>query len=154
MPVKKIDGLPSATDIEKEITQDELQEQIERRKSSRKKIFRPILLILGVVAIVLLTLLFTNQNVPSNVVGTGSIYGNVVNEAGSPIPAEIAVSSTNINTLADLQGNFNLSNIPTGKNDIFITYLGQGVVISVEMQKDQVLSLGSIQVRSTQIPAR
>jgi len=148
MPVNKIDGLPSVTEIQNEIKKVEKQDQ----NLAKKKSLRPILLILTIVALVLGTMSILNGNSVGK--STGSINGNVINESGTPISAEVSVVSTNLSTVADVQGNFSLGKIPTGNNEVLIAFQGQGVDLPVVIQKDQDLSLGSIQIRSTQFPAQ
>lgn len=148
MPVNKIDGLPSVTEIQKEIKREEKQDQ----NLAKKKNLRPILLILAIVALILGTISVLNGNPVGK--STGSISGKVVNESGAPVSAEIYVVSTNLSTTADVEGNFSLTKIPAGNNDVLIAFQGQGVELQVVIQKDQNLPLGSIQVRSTQIPVK
>ena len=148
MPVNKIDGLPSVTEIQKEIKKGEKQDQ----DLAKKKSLWPILLILTIVALVLGTITVLSGNSVGK--SFGSISGNVINESGAPVSAEVYVVSTNLNTTADVEGNFSLTKIPTGNNEVLIAFQGQGVELQVVIQKDQNLSLGSIQVRSTQVPVK
>jgi hypothetical protein len=150
MPVNKIDGLPSVEDIQNELNNEQTSDQAENKKRS----LRPILIVLAIIAVLLGSFaILTGKSILKSG-ATGIISGNVTNESGTPIPAEIYVVSTKLSTVADTQGNFVLGNIPVGENEVLVAFQGQGVEVPVVIQKDQNSSLGSIQIRSTQIPTK
>jgi len=57
---------------------------------------------------------------------SGSVAGRVVDKTtGDPLPgANVTVQGTSIGASTDLDGKFNLRNVPTGKQSIHVTYIG------------------------------
>jgi iron complex outermembrane receptor protein len=113
-----------------------------------------VLYVLCGIAVILVVITLLTSNGASLSTGKGSISGNVVNELGTPLPAEVYVVSTKLGTTANNDGNFVLENIPEGNREVIVTYSGQGVDLQVKITENQQLSLGVIQIRSTQIPTR
>jgi len=154
MPVKKIEGLPSASEIAEEVKKEDTQLEDQTQKKSARKKLKPVLIVLAVIAVILLAVAFTKDHIFPTINGTAVITGNVTDETGAPIPADVYLVSTKLSTTADSAGNFTLSNVPSGKNELLISYKGQGVDLYVDVSTGQSYSVGSVQIRSTQIPTQ
>ena len=151
MSVEKIEGLPSASEIQNEINKGAEQEPTPPKKRNTLK---PVLYVLCGIAVVLVVITWLTSNGTSLSNKKGSISGNVVNELSTPLPAEVYVVSTKLGTTANSDGNFVLENVPEGNREVIVTYNGQGVDLQVKVTENQQLSLGVIQIRSTQIPTK
>lgn len=53
-----------------------------------------------------------------------TLKGKISNQEGESLIAQVHIANTEIGTLADFDGNFTLKNIPNGKHEVIITYLG------------------------------
>src|SRR5690554_2481840 len=67
---------------------------------------------------------------------TQSIRGTVVDESSnSPLPfAAVGLQNTTIGTITDSLGNFTLNEVPIGRHDIFVSYIGYSPALLREIQ--------------------
>ena len=74
---------------------------------------------------------------------SGSITGRVVDKTtGDPLPgANVTIQGTSIGASTDLDGKFNLKNVPTGRQSMRVTYIGYlTVTMDVTISADAALS--------------
>ena len=84
----------------------------------------------------------------------GTVRGKVVDETGQPMAsAQVFVKETGQGTMADLDGNYILLNIPVGKYDVHCMVIGykESIVKDVEIVMDQTIWLNfSMEVSAVQ----
>ena len=73
----------------------------------------------------LITFLIIVVNLTSVSAQTGTLRGNVVDENGMPVPsATIILKNTTTGTISDVNGNYELLNVPAGNQQIVISFIG------------------------------
>jgi len=84
----------------------------------------------------------------------GTVRGKVVDETGQPMAsAQVFIKETGQGTMADLDGNYILLNIPIGKHDVHCMVIGykESIVKDVEIVMDQTIWLNfSMEVSAVQ----
>jgi len=147
MPVKKIEGGASFEEVEAEVKKETLQKP--HKKHNR---LLPIILSLSIIALGLLVFdLLTLQKVGGSN-AFGSVSGTIVNSQNTPVAAEVFVLKSEINTVADLDGNFILRDVPDGAQRIIVAWQGVGKEIPVIVKSSETSYLGLIEVEETKIP--
>lgn len=63
-------------------------------------------------------------SLPMLLIGQNQISGTIVDEHGEPIPADVYIPDLGIGTVADFDGKFLLNQIPNGRHEIIISFLG------------------------------
>lgn len=147
MPVKKIEGLPDLEAVEKQVTQEQLQEK--PKKPGR---LRAVLIGLGVFVVVLLGINLAQPAGTTLIGGAGSISGNVVNLQLTPVPAEVYILNADISATTDAGGNFFLENVPAGETRLIVAYDGMGREIPVQVIAGQTVNVGQVRVEETALP--
>lgn len=67
----------------------------------------------------------------------GVIRGTITDEIGLGLPgANVIIESLTIGTSSDVNGNFTLKNVPTGEQEVSITFLGYSTITSTVTVKD------------------
>jgi TonB-dependent receptor len=105
----------------------------------------------------LITFMIVISNLTSVTAQIGTLRGNVVDENGMPVPsATIVVKNTTTGTITDFNGNYELLNIPAGKQEIVISFVGyvneehlveivpRGVVVLNVTMKEEAIELQDI----------
>ncbi len=147
MPVKKIDGVASFEEIEKEVSKENIQKSPKKRNH-----YLVIIVCLLIVAIGLFVIDWVTSRDTGAKYLTGSITGIVVNNLHTPVAAEVFVLNTEHSTLADAEGFFLLSDLPVGNNKVIIAWQGMGKEILVTITPNETLNLGLIKVEETRLP--
>lgn len=77
---------------------------------------------------------------------TGSVTGTVYNPGKEALPgAYVLLSGTNAGAISELDGGFSLFNVPVGKQQLVISYLGYGNdTLTIHITAGQTLKLGAI----------
>jgi len=88
---------------------------------------------------------------------TGTLRGNISDENGIPVPgATIYVKNTSRGTISDVSGDYQLLNIPPGKQEVMISFIGyvtqeheveiipRGVVVLNVILKEQALEMAEV----------
>ncbi|MFN8300515.1 MAG: TonB-dependent receptor [Chitinophagales bacterium] len=77
---------------------------------------------------------------------TGSVTGMVYNPGKEALPgAYVLLSGTNAGAISELDGGFSLFNVPVGKQQLIISYLGYGNdTLTIHITAGQTLKLGAI----------
>ncbi|MCX6168228.1 MAG: carboxypeptidase-like regulatory domain-containing protein [Ignavibacteriales bacterium] len=73
---------------------------------------------------------------------TGAIRGRVLDKPTKEalIGASLVISGTNIGESADINGKFFIRNVPTGKQELVISYIGyKKLTVSIDLREDQIL---------------
>jgi hypothetical protein len=114
--------------------------------------------LLGVMGILLLIILIVEGvnflRSPLGVIlrGQATIQGQIVNQLGQPIPAEIIILETRKSVVAGNDGRFVMENVPAGQISVVANYQGTGVEIPVSLNAGSYFDLGQIRVAATAIP--
>ncbi|WP_044206087.1 TonB-dependent receptor [Flammeovirga sp. OC4] len=80
----------------------------------------------------------------SNSIGqTTDLYGKIIGPSGDPLPyAQINVLETTFASITDMDGNYHINNVPSGKYEISATYLGYNAdVVSITLEPGNPLKL-------------
>ena len=85
--------------------------------------------------------------------GTGRIEGQVVNESGRPLHAQIFIIHTDLVATTDAEGYFSLQGVPAGEQTLVVGYQGVGREYPVTVPADGVVDMGQIRFISTRVPA-
>lgn len=88
----------------------------------------------------------------ANVVAqTGSIKGIIVSHDETLPGANIVIEGTNIGTASDIDGSFQLLNIPAGKKTLLIKYLGfEETRIEITVIEKQNTSIGNVELKESE----
>ena len=116
---------------------------------------RRLLWIIGLLLAVILVVQAINfLRSPLGVVlrGQATIRGQVVNQLGQPIPAEVIVMENRLAVIAGSDGRFVIPNAPAGQISIVADYQGVGVEVPVNLKPGDDLDIGSIRVAATALP--
>ena len=72
---------------------------------------------------------------------TGKISGKVTDKKGNPLPgANVLVQEENIGTATNMEGEYTITKVPVGKQNIVVSYIGyQRKVVSVEVGRDKII---------------
>lgn len=102
----------------------------------------------------LLTILIVFLNLASVTAQTGTIRGNISDENGMAVPgANIFINKLSIGTISDVNGDYSLLNVPTGEQQVIISFLGfedeihdvditaRGVIVLNVTMKEKVMEL-------------
>jgi len=123
-----------------------------RRSSTEHRRVWLVIAVLSVVVVLLLGVNLWDAPAVTHLRGTGTVTGQVVNERGDPIQAEIFVLKTALDAQTDDQGYFTLKQVPAGEQILVIAYLGVGREVRTVVASDTVTDLGRIQFASTRVP--
>jgi hypothetical protein len=148
MPIKIIEGLSTVEEIEQKVA-----EEMPKEMPPRKKWVRPTIVVLVILAIVLGGFNFSTSSLYESLTGVGGVSGSVVNSNQTPVAAEIFVLTQDISTVANDQGQFVLSGIPSGGVTLIVAYQGIGKEIPVSIKGGEVLAIGQVMVEETQMPS-
>src|SRR5690625_6385168 len=61
---------------------------------------------------------------PTLLLSQNQISGTIVDEDDEPIPADVYIPELSIGTVANLDGEFFLNNIPNGRHEVIFSFLG------------------------------
>jgi hypothetical protein len=116
---------------------------------------RRLLVVMGILLLIILIVEGVNfLRSPLGVIlrGQATIQGQVVNQLGQPIPAEIIILETRKSVVAGNDGRFVMENVPAGQISVVADYQGTGVEIPVSLNAGSNFDLGQIRVAATAIP--
>jgi hypothetical protein len=116
---------------------------------------RRLLVMMGILlAIILVVQAFNFFRSPLGVIlrGQATIQGQVINQLGQPIPAEVIVLETRKSVFAGNDGRFVMDNVPAGQISVVAGYQGTGVEIPVNLNAGSTFDMGQIRVAATAIP--
>ncbi|MCD4673062.1 MAG: carboxypeptidase-like regulatory domain-containing protein [Anaerolineaceae bacterium] len=111
--------------------------------------------IVAVLVLILLALMFVNywgDTAFASIRGKGAVSGFVVDEEGNAVKAEILVAGTELQTMTDEAGRFQLNDIPEGQRLLVVGYDLMGWEYPVTVIAGQTLDLGKISVVTTITP--
>jgi TonB-dependent receptor len=76
---------------------------------------------------VLILVIFFNVNNIKAQSGSGTLTGKIINNDGEPLPgANVYMEGTAIGAASDIEGNYRIKNIPSGKHKVIVSYVGYG----------------------------
>lgn len=87
-----------------------------------------------------------NTHLTYDVQSYGVITGTVLGEAENPLPGtSIIIRNVNLGTVTNLEGRFQLRNVPVGLHKLEIIYIGAiSQAIDVEVKDNEIVDLGNI----------
>ncbi len=88
------------------------------------------------------------------VLGQGTITGRLVDTETSEglTAASLLVEGTTVGTITDVEGNFNMVNVPSGTRTLVISYVGyQTTYLEVTVSDGQTTDLGSVNVNPSSV---
>jgi hypothetical protein len=116
---------------------------------------RQLLVVMGILLAIILIVEGVNfLRSPLGVIlrGQATLQGQVVNQLGQPIPAEIIVLETRKSVVAGNDGRFVMDNVPAGQISVVAGYQGTGVEIPVSLNAGSNFDMGEIRLAATAIP--
>jgi hypothetical protein len=127
-------------------TADFSEEQPDFEPAKPKKSLRVLLFIFLGLFFILAVINFTQSDRAAVVFGKGDVYGQVVDNEGNPIPAEIFVFGTNIQVIADSNGNFVIDNLPDGSQSLIVAHGDIATEVFIEITAGGAVDIGVITV--------
>lgn len=74
---------------------------------------------------VLILMILFNANIIRAQSGSGTLTGKIINNDGEPLPgANVYMEGSAIGAATDIEGNYRIKNIPSGKQKIIVSYVG------------------------------
>jgi hypothetical protein len=121
--------------------------------ASRQKVVRLVILALTVLAVVLGIANFLNSADLAVFTATGTVTGLVVDNHGSPLPADIYIlGGVRIEAKANQDGSFSVSGVPAGQRSVFAGYQGVGSEVPFDLPAGGVVNVGKIEIVETSMP--
>ena len=127
--------------------------QLDNRKpQNTRRVAWIIIAILSFISISLATFIFINNQSFEKYAGTGTVTGLVVGERNQPIEAKVLILGTEIEGESDIEGFFEINEVPTGEQSVVVLYQGIGWENSITIISGQVTNIGRIKVIPTSEP--
>jgi hypothetical protein len=112
--------------------------------SANRKVFRIVLLGILIIAAGLAFIAFMRSDSASLLVGKGSLSGQVVDEQGNALNAEVYVIGVDHLVQAGVDGNFTYENIPSGERSLVIAFNGSASEYTVQVQAGTTVNVGKV----------
>ena len=122
--------------------------QRSRSSQTRRMIIYALLAALG--AVIVWNQVSSRDLTPQQ--GTAVVVGRVVDENGQPLPAEVMVFGTNIQTAANAAGEFRIDDLSPGEVLLVIGYDDTAFQQTLILEPGEILDVGEIQYVTTQVP--
>jgi hypothetical protein len=115
--------------------------------------FRVVLLITFIVVTLIgLALVLKENNTLATLTSTAIVRGRVVDESGLPFSGKIFILGTDLKTQTDVNGNFELSRVPSGKQVLIVADELIGRDFSIQVTTATTLEMGEIRFETTAMP--
>lgn len=123
--------------------------------SDRSTLRRRIWIVIGI--LILLAIMLGGVNLWRSkaftlLKGTGTVVGEVVDEASEPLRAYVFVLGTDLEAQTDANGRFELNDVPAGPQTVVVAYMGAGREYPMMVNADSTTDMGQIQFASTRVP--
>ncbi|MCS7011153.1 MAG: carboxypeptidase-like regulatory domain-containing protein [Anaerolineales bacterium] len=112
--------------------------------AAHRRVYRLILLVLLLITLVGLVFRFAGSQTVMLLAGRGDVRGQVVDEQGRPLSAEVYLFGVDRPVLADAEGKFLYKGAPAGKRNLIIAFNGTAQELSVEIRAGEVTDVGKI----------
>jgi hypothetical protein len=115
--------------------------------------FRVVLLITFIIVTLIgLALVLKENNTLATLTSTAVVRGRVVDESGLPFSGKIFILGTDLKTQTDVNGNFELSRVPSGKQVLIVADELIGRDFSIQVTTATTLEMGEIRFETTAMP--
>jgi hypothetical protein len=115
--------------------------------------FRVVLLITFIIVTLIgLALVLKENNTLATLTSTAIVRGRVVDESGLPFSGKIFILGTDLKTQTDVNGNFELSRVPSGKQVLIVADELIGRDFSIQVTTATTLEMGEIRFETTAMP--
>jgi hypothetical protein len=115
--------------------------------------FRVVLLITFIVVTLIgFALVLKENNTLATLTSTAIVRGRVVDESGLPFSGKIFILGTDLKTQTDVNGNFELSRVPSGKQVLIVADELIGRDFSIQVTTATTLEMGEIRFETTAMP--
>jgi hypothetical protein len=105
-----------------------------------------------VVTLIGLALVLKENNTLATLTSTAIVRGRVVDESGLPFSGKIFILGTDLKTQTDVNGNFELSRVPSGKQVLIVADELIGRDFSIQVTTATTLEMGEIRFETTAMP--
>jgi hypothetical protein len=122
------------------------------KPKNRRVVTWIIIAVLFFITIALALFLYFKNHTIVNYTGDGIVTGQVVGERNQPIEAQILILGTDIEGVSDIDGYFEISEVPVGDHSIVILYQGSGWEYPTTISTGQVTNIGKIKIVPTSEP--
>lgn len=122
------------------------------RLSKQKIIVRSIIGILLVVLIVLTVVNLGKNDSVTNLLGKGTVVGQVIDNKNQPIVADIVFIGLEIKGKTNNEGYFEINNIPSGEQSVAILVESGGVEYPVLIEAGKTFDIGQVKIIATPGP--
>jgi hypothetical protein len=133
--------------------QNGMPEQLPEPNGKAKR-FRILLLIMAlVVALMGFSVVLKSTRTLETLTATGLVRGRVVNENGQPFHGRIFILGTKLATQTDVNGNFEISHVPSGEQTLIVAddLIGRDFKIQVNIASE--LQMGEIRFEPSPMPS-
>lgn len=115
----------------------------------KRKILWGAILILFIISLGLAIKTMSDDGSLSILTQTGGINGIVQDQSGNPIQAEIWITGTDLYTLSNSNGEFNLAGIPAGQQTVLVAYRLIGREYSVSIKEGEIQAMGILRFEAS-----
>ena len=122
------------------------------RPRNQRKIAWTFIVFLSIITLSLALVLHLKNQPVEIFIGSGTITGEVVGERNQPVEAKIVILGTEIEGESNLEGYFEIQNVPAGNQSVVILYQGSGWEYLTTITPGQVTNIGKIKVIPTSEP--
>ncbi len=126
-----------------------IPEQLPDSSKRRRRVWFAVV-ILAVAALILGVVNLARSGAFARMTGVGGIKGVVVDEKGQPLQAEVFVLKSNLSTVADASGYFEIQGVSAGHQTLVIGYLAQGIEVPVRIAGGETRDLGQIRMSTAE----
>ncbi|WP_165360548.1 carboxypeptidase-like regulatory domain-containing protein [Candidatus Chloroploca sp. Khr17] len=122
-----------------------------------QKPVRIALIVLSITTGLLLVIrLVQMMDIVPSVAGTGSgtVAGQVVDQAGRPQPAEVIIQTTDLIVQTAPDGRFQIAGVPAGAQVLVVARDGVAVEYPITVRNGQTINVGTVKSETTTQPVR
>lgn len=123
-----------------------------REVTTAQKVTRILIGFFTIMVVVLGILNFWKSDLAAPLRGTGSVRGVALDQNGQPLAGSIYVEGTRLQAITNLDGSFELKNIPAGMRTIVVADSVSGREFPIEIYVGQESNLGTVRLQSTATP--
>jgi hypothetical protein len=121
-------------------------------RQGKKKQSWTVIWVLAALAVVLAGVLFFRSDTFSGIMGVGVVNGQVIDQTGKPVQAQIMIEGTQLTSPTDVNGQFSLANVPAGDRLLVAGYQGMGFEVPVQIPAGGTVNVGQVRVSATAEP--
>lgn len=123
------------------------------RTAIRWRLVWMVVMVLFLLTAIFVVHLFKSEQF-ERLMGSGTVIGIVVDEAGKPLDAEIYILRTDLQGQTDSRGAFEIRGVPAGSRGLVIARQGGGVERPIHVKAGDTTDVGIIPFVGTRIPGQ